>query len=235
MADAQGPDEEQREIVPGLLLSVSRALTLQLLQEPPSSRTKVVVGYAGWSPGQLENEIAASSWLTTSVDPALIFGVPPDQMWEEAIRRLGSRPGEPADKFRSALGDGSETFNPVFTCARGCSCCLWSSRLQKRDATTSRANDDSNTPIPETQKLQTMAARFAPVELTADVAALPENERQALGEAGGSGQSVRCAVSASGLGRQRGDAPRPRPGRLAPRARPPTLLPDQQGPVVAAR
>ena len=33
---------------------------------------------------------------------------------------------------------------------------------------------------PETQKLQTMAARFAPVELTADVAALPENERQAL-------------------------------------------------------
>ena len=35
---------------------------------------------------------------------------------------------------------------------------------------------------PELQKLQTMAARFAPVELTADVAALPENERRALGK-----------------------------------------------------
>ena len=33
---------------------------------------------------------------------------------------------------------------------------------------------------PETQKLQAMAARFAPVDLTADVAALPGNERQAL-------------------------------------------------------
>ena len=33
---------------------------------------------------------------------------------------------------------------------------------------------------PETQTLQTMAARFAPVDLTADVAALPENERRAL-------------------------------------------------------
>jgi hypothetical protein len=33
---------------------------------------------------------------------------------------------------------------------------------------------------PETQKLQTMAARFAPVDLTADVGKLPENERQAL-------------------------------------------------------
>jgi putative transcriptional regulator len=92
MAEAQGPDDEQREIVPGLLLSVSRALTLQLLQEPPSSRTKVVVGYAGWRPGQLENEIASSSWLMAKVDPGLIFGVPPEQMWEEAIRRLGADP-----------------------------------------------------------------------------------------------------------------------------------------------
>ena len=92
MAEAQGPDDEHREIVPGLLLSVSRSLTLQLLQQPPSSRTKVVVGYAGWRPGQLENEIAASSWLTIEVDPALVFGVPPDQMWEEAIRRLGADP-----------------------------------------------------------------------------------------------------------------------------------------------
>src|SRR5688572_12715729 len=48
MADAQGPDEEQREICPGVQLSVSHELTLQLLQSPPSSRAKVVVGYAGW-------------------------------------------------------------------------------------------------------------------------------------------------------------------------------------------
>jgi len=92
MADAQGPDEEQREIAPGVLLSVSQSLTLQLLQAPPSSRTKVVVGYAGWRPGQLEDEIASSSWLTTEVDPTLIFDVPPDQMWEAAIRRLGADP-----------------------------------------------------------------------------------------------------------------------------------------------
>ena len=33
---------------------------------------------------------------------------------------------------------------------------------------------------PETQKLQTMTARFAPVDLTADVSKLPDNERHAL-------------------------------------------------------
>jgi putative transcriptional regulator len=51
-----------------------------------------VVGYAGWKPGQLEHELAASSWLTADVDPALIFDVPPDRMWEAAIRRLGADP-----------------------------------------------------------------------------------------------------------------------------------------------
>jgi len=92
MSEAQGPDEEQREIVPGLLLSVSRELTLQLLQAPPTSRARVLVGYAGWGPGQLDKELAASAWLTTAVDPGLIFGVPPDEMWETAIRRLGAEP-----------------------------------------------------------------------------------------------------------------------------------------------
>src|SRR5215510_16389605 len=72
MSESQGPDEEQREICPGVLLSVSRTLTLQLLQTPPSNRARVVVGYAMWSPGQLDDEIAASAWLTTDVDPSLI-------------------------------------------------------------------------------------------------------------------------------------------------------------------
>jgi putative transcriptional regulator len=92
MTEAQGPDDEQREICPGVLLSVSKALTLDLLQAPPTSRARVIVGYAGWGPGQLDHEIAASAWLTTEVDPALIFGVAPDLMWETAIRRLGTDP-----------------------------------------------------------------------------------------------------------------------------------------------
>lgn len=92
MAEPQGPDDEQREICPGLLLSVSHDLTLQLLQSPPSSKSRVVVGYAGWGPGQLDQELAASSWLTLDVDPHLIFSVPADRMWETAIRRLGADP-----------------------------------------------------------------------------------------------------------------------------------------------
>jgi putative transcriptional regulator len=92
MADAHGLDEEEAEICPGVLLSVSHQLTLQILQSPPSPRTRVIIGYAGWGPGQLENEIAASGWLTMEVDAGLIFNTPADQMWEAAIRRLGADP-----------------------------------------------------------------------------------------------------------------------------------------------
>jgi putative transcriptional regulator len=85
-------EEEHKEICRGVVLSASKALTLQVLQEPPSQRSRVIVGYAAWGPGQLENELAQSSWLTIAVDPSLIFDVPADQMWEAAIRRLGSDP-----------------------------------------------------------------------------------------------------------------------------------------------
>ena len=92
MAEPQGPQEEQREVSPGVLLSVSQELTLEMLQAPPSSKTRVIVGYSAWGPGQLDTELAESSWLMSDVDPALIFTVPAEQMWEAALRRLGADP-----------------------------------------------------------------------------------------------------------------------------------------------
>lgn len=91
-SDTLGPEEEHREICEGVVLSVSHELTMRLLQAPPSSRARLIVGYAGWGPGQLDKELAASGWLMTDVDPALIFGVAPERMWETAIRRLGADP-----------------------------------------------------------------------------------------------------------------------------------------------
>jgi putative transcriptional regulator len=50
------------------------------------------VGYAGWAPGQLDEELAGSSWLLAPVQPDLLFDIPIDDMWETAIRRLGAEP-----------------------------------------------------------------------------------------------------------------------------------------------
>ena len=56
-------------------------------------RTRILTGYAGWGPGQLDDELAASAWLTADIDPALVFDTPADRMWEAAIRDLGADPG----------------------------------------------------------------------------------------------------------------------------------------------
>lgn len=49
----------------------------------------VALGYAGWTAGQLEQELVENSWLTIPADESLIFDTPVDKLWEEATRRLG--------------------------------------------------------------------------------------------------------------------------------------------------
>ena len=51
-----------------------------------------MAGYAGWGPGQLDAEMAASAWLSMDVQLDLVFDTPAERMWETAIRRLGADP-----------------------------------------------------------------------------------------------------------------------------------------------
>ena len=90
-----GPEGEQEITVPvadGLYLSTSPDLLRRLLEPDPPAHARLVVGYSGWGPGQLEAELQASSWLLSDVDRDLIFTTPPEEMWERAIRRLGADP-----------------------------------------------------------------------------------------------------------------------------------------------
>lgn len=55
-------------------------------------RALMMLGYAGWGPGQLEAEIAQNGWLTTEASSNLIFQVPAPQMWLAALESLGVDP-----------------------------------------------------------------------------------------------------------------------------------------------
>jgi putative transcriptional regulator len=79
-------------IADGLSLTTSPKLLRRLLQPDPPQHARLIVGYSGWGPGQLEAELEGSAWLMSDVDPGLIFDTPADQMWEVAIRRLGADP-----------------------------------------------------------------------------------------------------------------------------------------------
>lgn len=49
----------------------------------------VVLGYAGWGPGQLEAEMAHNSWLNCPADDRIIFDIPFEQRWQAAAGKLG--------------------------------------------------------------------------------------------------------------------------------------------------
>jgi putative transcriptional regulator len=49
----------------------------------------VSLGYAGWSAGQLEQEIAQNAWLTVAADPEVLFETPVDERLPAAMRLLG--------------------------------------------------------------------------------------------------------------------------------------------------
>ena len=90
---AEKPDDsDHRMILEGVYLSTSPFLLRQILTATPIPRARVLAGYAGWGPGQLDEELAQSAWLMADVDLDLVFDVDPTVMWETAIRRLGADP-----------------------------------------------------------------------------------------------------------------------------------------------
>jgi putative transcriptional regulator len=53
----------------------------------------LALGYAGWAPGQLEEEIQQNGWLHCAADAELIFGTDTDAKYEKALRKIGVDPG----------------------------------------------------------------------------------------------------------------------------------------------
>lgn len=70
-------------------VTTSRDILDALARGEGPAEALIALGYAGWSPGQLEQEIAANSWLTLTADPGILFDVPMEQRAHAAARQLG--------------------------------------------------------------------------------------------------------------------------------------------------
>lgn len=65
---------------------------LRAIASSPPRNIRLLLGYSGWAPGQLEAEMSRGAWLHASADPALVFNTPADDIWETAMHSLGISP-----------------------------------------------------------------------------------------------------------------------------------------------
>lgn len=78
-------DEAPTSRVIGVTRSLDQLLALIRAREP----FVLCLGYAGWGPGQLDDEVSSGAWLWTDCDPGLVFDVPADQRYDQALATLG--------------------------------------------------------------------------------------------------------------------------------------------------
>ncbi|MBV9093163.1 MAG: YqgE/AlgH family protein [Streptosporangiaceae bacterium] len=59
------------------------------LLAPAIASLRVYAGYAGWSAGQLDAEIAEGAWYVLPAEPSDAFSAEPDRLWPTVLRRQG--------------------------------------------------------------------------------------------------------------------------------------------------
>lgn len=84
-----GAWESTMHIAPDVNLTASRDIVHAIANNTGPKSSLFALGYAGWSAGQLEEEISANSWLTIPADSSIIFDIPVEDRWAAAARQLG--------------------------------------------------------------------------------------------------------------------------------------------------
>jgi len=84
-----GQWEATTQVAPGIMVTTSRDVLEAIAQHRGPSKYVVALGYAGWSAGQLEDELKENAWLNTAADSAIIFDLPLDDRWARAVASLG--------------------------------------------------------------------------------------------------------------------------------------------------
>jgi putative transcriptional regulator len=86
-SDAFIPDAN---VIPNLSLGHSLDTLVEIGESFSATyKLKMFAGYAGWSPGQLEDEIKRDAWLTHPASVDLIFDSNPQDLWQKILRQKG--------------------------------------------------------------------------------------------------------------------------------------------------
>lgn len=76
----------------GICLTATIDILKAIVSGEGPNRAMLALGYAGWSPGQLESEIQANGWLNCPADADLIFNPDVEDKYARALAKIGIDP-----------------------------------------------------------------------------------------------------------------------------------------------
>ena len=77
--------ENSTKVTDGIAMTTDARLIEAISRGKGPRQSLLAVGYAGWAPGQLEEELKANAWFVVSGDKAFIFGKDADKKWRQAM------------------------------------------------------------------------------------------------------------------------------------------------------
>jgi putative transcriptional regulator len=72
-----------------MALTTSRDILESIARNEGPKQSIIALGYAGWGAGQLEQELAANTWLSCPAEEQIIFNTPSSKRWQAAADLLG--------------------------------------------------------------------------------------------------------------------------------------------------
>ncbi len=85
-------DDSTLPIEDGVCLTATIDILKAIAAGNGPNRALLALGYAGWSPGQLESEIQANGWLNCPADADLIFDTNLEAKYTRALAKIGIDP-----------------------------------------------------------------------------------------------------------------------------------------------
>ena len=76
-------------VSPDVMITTSKDILSAIGTNTGPDSSIIALGYAGWTAGQLEQEMQDNSWLTIEADDDILFNTPIHKKWQAAVNKLG--------------------------------------------------------------------------------------------------------------------------------------------------
>jgi putative transcriptional regulator len=98
--DPVSPREGEIKLSEACAVTQSREVLASIGRGEGPRGHQALLGYTGWAPGQLEDEIRDGSWLPMPLDVSIVFDVPVEKRWQVAFEHAGVAPAGMLSKQR---------------------------------------------------------------------------------------------------------------------------------------